>query len=256
MIARRQFLKAASGLFVPAVMGAVLPAHRRIVPRPPASSATTPASFSGLLAWWKADSLSLSNNDPVSSWTDSSGNGKTATGSSITRPLYKTSIFGSMPAVVFDGSDDEMSFSNTSLTTEGAYTIIWVGKISADSIIVGNDTTNIQIRKYRSSSNNISKFFDSIDQQSSAFSTAFNAAVMCTWRRPAGSVTVNTFFENATTRGTANDTNGFTLNRIGRTSYGGFANGSFGEICIYNSNLSDANISSLYADYFAGRWGI
>lgn len=39
--------------------------------------AFSPSDISGLSAWYKPESLQLNNNDPVSSWTDSSGNGYT-----------------------------------------------------------------------------------------------------------------------------------------------------------------------------------
>jgi len=56
-------------------------------------------------AWYKADALVLSNDDAVASWADSSGNGNTLTqASGVNRPIYKTNIKNSLPAVLFGAS--------------------------------------------------------------------------------------------------------------------------------------------------------
>jgi len=66
-----------------------------------------PSDISGLQLWLKADSLSLSDNDPVAAWTDSSGSGNNmAQSDSSMRPIYKTNILNGQPVVRFDGVDD------------------------------------------------------------------------------------------------------------------------------------------------------
>ncbi len=77
-----------------------------------------PTDIAGCILWLKADSLVLNDGDPVSTWTDSSGNGNTFTGVTTTRPLYKTGIINSKPAVLFDGTDDFMT-GPASLGTSG-----------------------------------------------------------------------------------------------------------------------------------------
>ncbi len=70
----------------------------------------TPASITGLQWWLKADSLALSDGDAVSSWSDSSGNGYTATqGTGANQPIYKASILNGKPVVRFDGSNDKLT---------------------------------------------------------------------------------------------------------------------------------------------------
>jgi hypothetical protein len=64
----------------------------------------TPADLNDLFAWWKADSLDLTNNALVDTWTDSSGNGYSVTASAGARPTFKTSQFNSLPALYFGGS--------------------------------------------------------------------------------------------------------------------------------------------------------
>jgi hypothetical protein len=64
----------------------------------------TPADLDDVFAWWKADSLDLSNDDLVSTWTDSSGNGYSMTASGATRPTFKTSQFNGLPSLYFGGA--------------------------------------------------------------------------------------------------------------------------------------------------------
>jgi hypothetical protein len=69
-------------------------------------TAFDPSDIAGLQVWLKADALALSDNDPVASWTDSSGNGRTLT--SATGQTYQTNEQNSLPIVRFDGTDDLM----------------------------------------------------------------------------------------------------------------------------------------------------
>lgn len=80
-----------------------------------------PTDIGGLKLWLKADSLALSDGDPVATWADSSGLGNNATqGTSGFRPTFQTNELFGLPVVRFDGSDDYLtipvSHSGTSLT--------------------------------------------------------------------------------------------------------------------------------------------
>lgn len=92
----------------------------------------TPADLGDqVVCWLKADALSLSNNDPVSSWTDSSGNGHAAVQATASkRPLYKTNSLNGQPAVQFDGADDDLLVSGlaTAMSDDDTYLDIWVLK--------------------------------------------------------------------------------------------------------------------------------
>lgn len=93
------------------------------------SSGIQPDDLSGLLAWYKADALSLANNDPVASWTDSSGNGKHATQSTAgLKPLFKTNVQNSKPGVLWDGIDDLLVIPSL---TFGPFTIVAAIKMTA-----------------------------------------------------------------------------------------------------------------------------
>lgn len=63
-----------------------------------------PTDFSGLVAWHKADALTLNDGDTVTSWTDSSGNNNHAVEySGQGMPVFKTNIKNGLPIVRFAG---------------------------------------------------------------------------------------------------------------------------------------------------------
>lgn len=72
-----------------------------------------PLALPGLVAWYDASQLTgLSDNDPVTTWTDLSGNGRNLTqGTAANKPLYKTSIQNGLPMLRFDGTNDFMDAS-------------------------------------------------------------------------------------------------------------------------------------------------
>jgi hypothetical protein len=74
-------------------------------PAAAAAAPFAPSDLASLRAWYKADAITgLSNNDPVGSWTDSSGGGYTLTASGSNRPTYKTSTINSLPVVEFNAT--------------------------------------------------------------------------------------------------------------------------------------------------------
>ena len=78
----------------------------------------TPTDLAGLRLWLKADSLVLSDGDPVLTWADSSGNGNTVSqGTGSLWPIYKTAIVNSLPVVRVDGVDDVMGTASVAGTT-------------------------------------------------------------------------------------------------------------------------------------------
>lgn len=88
-----------------------------------ASSGFTPASVSGLHAWWKADAITgLSDNATISSWSDSSGNSRTLTASG--NPTYQTNELNSLPAVRLDGSGDYLANAGFSLSQASTWFVV------------------------------------------------------------------------------------------------------------------------------------
>lgn len=92
----------ASGIFGPAALN---------------SGGLAPNQISNLALWLDASQLSgLSDGDPVSSWTDQSGNNYHAAQATLGKqPEFKTNLVNGKPALRFDGVDDRLSFSGSAL---------------------------------------------------------------------------------------------------------------------------------------------
>ncbi|MCA1590977.1 MAG: hypothetical protein LC734_11470, partial [Acidobacteria bacterium] len=102
------------------------------------ASGFSPASISGLQLWLKADALAgLADGTAVSSWTDSSGNGRAAAQASGTlQPLYKTAIVNSLPVVRFDGSNDFLRTGNFTVNQPiTVFAVVKAAALGADEII-------------------------------------------------------------------------------------------------------------------------
>jgi len=101
--------------------------------------ALSPDAVSGLALWLKADAITgLSATDPVTTWSDSSGNGLDATGAGATRPTYQTAVVNGLPMVRY-GIDDILSTASTSLGASGALTVFVVAyniATAADRILL------------------------------------------------------------------------------------------------------------------------
>lgn len=75
-----------------------------------------PNTVSGLVAWYKADALGLSNNASVSTWTDSSSSGFTLNQVSTTKPTYKTNVINGNAVVRFTrASSTAIGITSTTL---------------------------------------------------------------------------------------------------------------------------------------------
>lgn len=91
---------------------------------------TDPSSISGLVRWGKADSLGLSNNTPVSSFTDSSGSGNHFIGSGTARPTFLTGIQNGLAAIQWNGTGNVLTCDGLSSTFSGTntpFTFFWAG---------------------------------------------------------------------------------------------------------------------------------
>lgn len=78
----------------------------------------SPADIVGLEAWYDASQLTgYSNNDPVTSWTDLSGNGFHATPGAFAQPTYQTGIKNGLPAIRFSAGSNQALRSFPTITT-------------------------------------------------------------------------------------------------------------------------------------------
>ena len=75
---------------------------------------TDMTQLTGLIAWYKPESLASSyyDGDAITTWADSSGNSRDLTGSGLTAPVAAANAFGTYMAADFDGTDDVLTFSS------------------------------------------------------------------------------------------------------------------------------------------------
>ena len=85
----------------------------------------------------------VADNDPVGLWRDKSGNGAHVSQSTAaSRPLFKTGIFGSSPAILADGSDDyleTLSYSNAGQTAITVYAAVKCVSTGAFQAVVASN---------------------------------------------------------------------------------------------------------------------
>jgi len=70
----------------------------------PPAAPWVPSDVSGLLAWYKADSISQSDDTNVTSWTNSQGTSGRDLVDAGTAPKFRTNVQNSLPVVRFGGS--------------------------------------------------------------------------------------------------------------------------------------------------------
>lgn len=214
----------------------------------------TPASFNPL-RWYDADTYALGDGatiTPADPWIDQSANLSDATTTLGFQPSFHHNIFGTLPAVRLQ-TPEHLAFTGDLVLT--ALTIICVAKINGDSIWLSRSGLNRQIRAFRSGTNNYSFVATAGEVVSGTLSQPATDARMNTWRHEfSGGMQVD-FYENATNFGGNINGQTQTLNQIGIID-GGPLNIDIGEMVIFDSFLSGANIVALYNDYFKPKFGL
>ena len=232
-----------------------------------------PTDLSNLSLWLKADSLSLNDGDPVSTWTDSSGNSNNATQTGTNRPLYKTNIFGSMPALLFDGSNDFMSITSSASLRTGAadFTVYMVTKLNNasmnGSLMYHRDFgTGYGWTNYIPGGQTLRMFTKSDGGSSTVNSTAnicTGTGKYITTKYVYGSVPGWIIRVNGTEGESIGADNNFNtsldstdnLDIGGTTDIGYYAGGYIAELLLYKTNHTAGNITSVES-YLATRWGL
>ncbi|MFC1788204.1 hypothetical protein ACFLZY_03220, partial [Patescibacteria group bacterium] len=96
-------------------------------------SGTSPASIAGgPLLWLKADDLALSDGDPVTSWTDSSGNGWVFEAPGGNEPIYKTNLYNGHATVRID-ADNIVGTADDFADLRGGHFTLFFAYLPTDS---------------------------------------------------------------------------------------------------------------------------
>jgi hypothetical protein len=242
-----------------AVVNSYLAAKYAITGLENVSTAYTPDSFSGLAAWYKADSLVLNNTDPVSTWADQSGNARHITQAGAARPLYQSAGLNSKPSVRFTTAQSLNLASTYTVLANTPLTVLAVGKYTADCSVINWTANNNQIRVRRGGVNEMSMFINSGSEAlSGSFVHTITDAYLGTWRR-VGTNSIGNILQNGDIASGASQTNSAAW---AMTSIGGGVNGinlagDISEFCLYDNNaLSNADVWNLYESYFRDKWAL
>ncbi len=226
-----------------------LPLFTRTV-SPSGGGAFSPDNISGLSLWLKADALSLSDTDPVASWTDSSGNGNHATqATGANRPLFRTAIQNGLPAVQFDDTNDALV---TSLNVARSYTIILVASQPVNSTTrIINSVENNNLMSIRRGSNTVYLGSD-------VFSGTIgvnNVFAMMSMTVSTVDPTVLYFNGTDITGGSPPSANWGTVTFGASGLNAEPAHALLAEVLVYDTALSTPNRESVEA-YLVDKWGI
>lgn len=201
--------------------------------------------------WLKADSLSLSDGDPVGTWADSSGNANNATQStSAQKPTYKATILNSLPVVRFDGTDDNLNLATN--ITDGTVTIFIVAnKLNTgsykDILVLSNiavyaDLNNGNFGCYSGGDIDYGSGIGSTHKLLYAKYNAYNDV----------DLGINGSFVNKTT-GVSGDAR--VASAISSAAGSQQLQGDIAEIIVYDSPLSNANRDSVH-EYLRSKYAL
>jgi hypothetical protein len=235
--------------------------------QPSAAASASPTDYGNLVAWWKADSFSLSDGttigDGTNDWIDQSSGGRTASqATSGARPTFKTNIFGSMPSVRF-ASGLWLKLSST-LSLTGDFTAFGVTKsVTLEWACMGmtafnSNRMNIGYNPGGGTANDIAFLAPgkSIDN-SAAFTTSAANARLNVWARN-GNAAV--FYENNGVSKAAvgyDESGTISLDQIGAYFGGSQTNAcDLGELFVYSALRTQTEVQNLYTNYLKSRWGL
>lgn len=226
----------------------------QILIAPVISAPFVPTDIAGLTLWLKADALALSDNDPIATWTDSSGNGNDATnGTAGQQPLYKTNIINGKPVARFDGTDDGLVYT-TGVTDCTVFCVASLIALTVDyAPFAISGTGGFRMVSKVPANNNWGTFANSAPVSAGedlALGT-FNYLELKT------SGTALTLYRNGVQKATdTNHSQGTSGNQVGKEGGAGrFVNADIAELLVYDTALSDAN-RGLVETYLAAKYAI
>lgn len=225
-----------------------------------ATSPFTPASLSGLSAWYDpSDSATITQSSGlVSALADKSGNGNNATSSGAQRPTTGAANINSLNALSFTGTHVLTLPSGLYNIPNSAYTIF-------ATFLSNTNTGQFLIRGLAGASNFYALINDSADTQISISSGSGATQIMFRKKDSAQHVLVMTKdsstaltlgLDNAAEYNISNSGNvSLTAFGIGGVNTSGSFNGLIGEILIYNRQLLESEISSVQ-NYLFTKWAV
>jgi len=244
---------------------------RLLVPR--ATGLSSPLAIAGCIGWYDSlDLTAMAQNsdgtgavavgDQVGYWQDKSATAAHVTqGTAANRPTLTANSVNGRPALVFDGSNDNLAKTSNYTAQNGlaGLTRIMVGSSSLNAIstttftggpTIGFQLFSNQIYTYPKSGVNV--------RANGAMSLRSYASVF-----DGGALSLNIYFNNvsqsiAASTGTITATTGASGTVLHIGSNGGLNNFHNGPICeylIYGRALSDLELTAIH-NYLKKRWGL
>lgn len=218
------------------------------------ASAFSPNDLAGLQLWLKADAIDgLSDSDPVTTWADASSAGNDMTGAGASRPLYRTNIVNSLPAVQFDGADSLSTSGNVTMKPATVIAVSWVDNVSSWRTVL-SQTEGWHNRL------NIFDGKHNLDKQALVvIGTATANTPVQTWTVSTVTYASNgayAFYQNGDAEGAGTTDVTFTSNplTLGQVTGQGWL-GYFAEILVYDSVLSSGDLANITA-YLSEKYAL
>jgi hypothetical protein len=220
------------------------------------SGAFSPDDIASLACWLKADAIGGADGDPVTTWEDSHTSNKDATGAS--GQTLETNEINGLPAVRFDGTDDQMSITGI-LNNTAARTVFCVARY--DTGIASSDTTwsllSSSARIAVSGGNIVYQLNQANATVALAAQPAVGEAHHTTIRFNSTSSADGWYNTTGPTNFDPNDNyqNGTTAMKLGATTGGGanFFDGYIAELLVFDAALTDTEVADVQA-YLDEKW--
>jgi hypothetical protein len=248
--------------------------------------AFSPKDISGLQLWLDATtglfdatsggSAVTTDGSAVARWEDQSGNARNVEQSVVNdRPILKTSIQNSKNVLRFDGTSDYFRLDSAFMFSAGACSVFIVVSLNgsaqaarrliSEGSSISNNPIYAVIQSKSDEGDKLAPFFrnDSgtiILDQTTSYGTAFTSEFKIVGVIDSGSnyksfINGSTINNNNYTRSGAFTLNRFSIGCLLRGSAGNFFPMNLGEILIYNSELSESNITSIF-NYLNPKWAV
>lgn len=203
--------------------------------------------------WLDASSLSLNDDDKISTWTDLSGNGNNAFQvDTANQPTYKFSQLNGHPAILFDGLNDFLTLSNQ------------VNSPAITTYIVFNSTNTryqsvLALNKHHTSYGTNTSRYEfggdkvKVDKDINGFSitSTYGGSTL-----PSTSYILNDSRLNSKTRTSFSNIQNNSLGALYyNNSFNFFLDGSIVEILVYNEKLNSAK-RKIVSEYLSGKYNI
>ena len=238
-----------------------------------------PTSLSGLMYWFKADSLSLTDGDAVDTWSNEGNDSRgDVANTSTARPIYKTGIINGEPVVRFDGVNDRLVTASAEAKPSSVtvYAVFNTDDVSsAAGLLMGQSASNalrgwgigvpdffgsqtlVEGRSYSSSGTVRIITANSTTISNSTFyclaATYSNGDTQFNMKLNGADQTEGTTSTNYNAiEGTAYR---FAVGNQGEYSGGFFFDGDLAEVLVYDSVLTGSDLTDV-EDYLLGKYGL